>query len=195
MRPLRFTKSKRTPFNAHHASSKRRSRIPHPRKSYEHDSQILAVCRPSTCPLGLLAASLFTAAACVTEPGGGGGGGGGEEGERPACEPTDGVCASGASSNDDGDDSSSHSSSSNNGSCGSTGNGELFCDSKILYEGVNGSKREIVDCRGCKYVGPGTGSTYKTSCKAERNLAWEYSFPSEAFPGPGCYFGSSLICD
>ena len=74
-------------------------------------------------------------------------------------------------------------------SCAETG---TYCDGNVLYDCA--TEEIIVSCNSCDYIGPGTGSSYDTTCKDE---AADCTVCDSEGPwsGPGCYFGDGpAVC-
>jgi hypothetical protein len=67
--------------------------------------------------------------------------------------------------------------------CGENG---LYCRDNVLRKCATDAV--IVDCDTCKYIGPGTGSKYDTSCKDEAADCTTCN-AQRPWTGPGCYFG------
>ncbi len=67
-----------------------------------------------------------------------------------------------------------------------------YCQDNILYDCV--TDEMIVNCRTCQYVGPGTGSEYDTTCKAQMSDCSTCD-AENPWNGPGCYFGGGpAVC-
>ena len=74
-------------------------------------------------------------------------------------------------------------------SCNETG---VFCADGNVVDCLGGES--LRDCDGCPYVGPGTGSEYDSSCKSSYALCPTCQDGSTTWSGPGCYYGSSIVC-
>ena len=74
-------------------------------------------------------------------------------------------------------------------SCAETG---VYCSSNVLLDCDDDSV--IRDCDSCQWVGPGTGTEYGTTCKAEPSDCTVCDSDAP-WSGPGCYFGGGpAVC-
>lgn len=76
-------------------------------------------------------------------------------------------------------------------------NQKYDCNGTKLYQCNSGTLTEVKNCLNCPYIGPGTGSKYKSTCYptliSEMPDEWSDKKKTK-YRGPGCYFAGDMIC-
>jgi hypothetical protein len=129
---------------------------------------------------------------CVGGKGSGGGetssGENGAGPESPSLRPL-GTCASAATSSASGGTGGGPADAGGPVNCGEEGK---YCKGNVLRSCA--TDQVVRDCATCKYVGPGTGSEYSTTCKDQAADCTTCN-SSKPWSGPGCYFGGGpAVC-
>lgn len=77
-------------------------------------------------------------------------------------------------------------------SCSAVGSTGYYCSNNTLYScSTNAVARS---CASCKWIGPGTGTSYDTTCKAQPSDCTVCG-ADDPWTGAGCYFGGGpAVC-